>query len=177
MGSSLLLRLAGLAMLFAWIAILFSVATAEFRTSERQPMTTWQAIVKMAKIIVFDRGRYLSPDMPLDRSNDFLDVTPPERAGVFIFLVTGASGLLLMGAGALTGLLPRTPMLIVLGVIGVLAVMYYLNQRPLIPLYMKMPNAAVYVIIFRTLGVLALAFGSGLLLVLGARTARNSTPA
>ena len=187
MRLSLLLRLAGLALLAAWVSIVFAIATSEFRTNEQQPMSPWQAIVKMAKIIAFDEGRYLRPDIaqnktttvvPRDRqSSAFADVSQPERAGAFIFLVTTAAGLVIMGIGAVIGLLPRTPMLIVLGAIGVLAFMYYLNQRPLIPLYMKMPDAAVTVIIFRTLGALALAFASGLLLVLGARAARSSTPA
>jgi hypothetical protein len=165
----------------------FSIATSEFRTNEQRPMTPWQAIVKMAKIIAFDEGRYLRPDIPpnkttivvpRDRQGDkFVDISPPERAGVFIFLATMAAGLAIMGIGAVIGVLPRALMLIVVGIVGVLGFMYYLNQRPLIPPYMKMPDAAVTVIMFRSLGALALAFGSGLLLVVGARAARRSLPA
>jgi len=187
MRLSLILRLTAFALLAGWITILFAIATSEFTTNELKPMTTWQSIVKMARIITHDGGSLLRQDtnvrkttivVPRDRqSGEFVDVTPPERAGAFLFVVTVAAGFVVMLVGAAIGLLPRTLMLIALGAIGFLGFSYYLNQRPLIPLYMKMPDAAVYVILYRTFAALALAFLSGLLFVLGRRAARRSTPA
>lgn len=187
MRLSLILRLGALGLLVTWLAMVFSVATAEFRTNERRPMTTWQAMMKMARIILYDEGRFLRRDMPLNtvtivvprdsQSGEFVDVTPPERAGTFLFLLITAAGLVLMLVGALIGLLPRTLMLIILSFIGLMALMYYLNQRPLIPLYMKMPDAAVYVIVFKTIWALTLAFASGLFITLGRRAAHRPTPA
>jgi hypothetical protein len=185
MRFSLILRLVGIALLVTSIATVFSFATAEFMTNERKPMTTWQKIVKMTRIIVYDEGRYLRPDMPLktltivvprgSQGGEFVDVTPPERAGVFVFLVTAAVVLVLMLIGWVIGLLPRALMLTIVGLIGFLGSMYYLNQRPLIPLYMQMPDAAVYVIIYKTMFALALAFASGLFIALGRRA--GPTPA
>ena len=187
MRTSLVLRLAGFGLLAAWVSILFSIATSEFMTNERKPMTAWQSIVKMVRIMVYDEGRFLRQDLnvksmtivvPRDaKGGEFVDVTPPERASVFVFLATVVAGLVLMGIGAVIGLLPRTLMLIILGVIVLLGFMYYLNQRPLIPLYMKMPDAAVYVIMYKTMGALVLAFASGLLFVLAACAVRRPTRA
>src|SRR3954447_22846055 len=147
MRASLILRLAGVALLVAWVAQVFSVTTAEFTTNERRPMTAWQKMVKVTRIVLYDQGRFLHPDAPSNtvtivvprdsQGNEFVDVTPPERAGVFLFFAITAAGLILMAVGWVVGLLPRVLMLSILGIVGVLAGMYYLNQRPLIPLYMK----------------------------------------
>src|SRR5687767_3195398 len=186
MRLALILRLAALGLLFGWLAMLFAVTTADFRTNELKPMTTWQTIVKMTRIIVHNGGALLRQDTNVERttilaprdanSDEFVDVSPPERAGAFLFVVFVGVGLLLMLVGAVIGLLPKWLMVTILSIIGFFAFMYYLNQRPLIPLYMKMPDAAVYVIMFKTIGAVALAFASGLFFALGRRAARRATP-
>jgi hypothetical protein len=185
MRLSLVLRVAAFGLLVVWLCMLFAVATSEFKTEN-----TWQTLAKMVTIILYDGGRFLRQDLNVNtvpivrerevdgkRKVESIDVTPPERAGTFVFIVTTAAGLVVMLVGGLIGLLPKRLMRWVLGVIALLAFMYYLNQRPLIPLYLQMPDAAVYVIMFKTLGAFAVAFVSGLLFALGARSAHRATPA
>jgi hypothetical protein len=186
MQLSLVLRLAAVALLVVWLVQLFMITTDEFTTDDGKPMSTVQKIVKMIQIIRYDEGRFLRPDMPVStipivvpygsRPNEVVNVRAPERAGVFLFMAATAAGLVLMLIGWAIGLLPRLLMLVILGFIGFFAGMYYLNLRPVIPLFMKMRDAAAYVILFKAIFALALAFAAGLFFAFARRAARQPTP-